>query len=116
LGDDLRLIAQGVTGTGSAATTKGGMIVTSTGLVFATAADRKVHIYDSATGDEVTSLPLGGPTSGQPAMFEEAGRQYLLVTAASKLGPTPIDLVPAPHTGPTGIVAYALPSSPASTR
>jgi glucose dehydrogenase len=116
LGDDLRLIAQGVTGTGSAATTKGGMIVTSTGLVFATAADRKVHIYDSATGDEVTSLPLGGPTSGQPAMFEEVGRQYLLVTAASKLGPTPIDLVPAPHTGPTGIVAYALPSSPASTR
>jgi hypothetical protein len=87
------------------------MVVTSTGLLFATAADRKVHIYDSATGTELTTLPLGGPTSGQPAMFEEAGRQFLLVTAASKPGPTPIDMIPAPHTGPTGIVAYALPGA-----
>jgi quinoprotein glucose dehydrogenase len=111
LGDDLRLIAQGVKGTGSAATVKNGLIVTGSGLLFATAADRKVHVYESATGVEITTLPLGGPTSGQPSMYEEGGRQFLLVTAASKLGPTPIDLVPAPHTGPTGIVAYALPGA-----
>ena len=59
-------MAQGITGTGTAATVKGGLIVTGTGLLFATAADRKVHVYDSATGAELATLPLGGPTSGQP--------------------------------------------------
>ena len=44
LGDDLRLLPLGITGTGSATTVKGGLIVTGTGLVFATAADRKVHV------------------------------------------------------------------------
>ena len=41
LGDDLRLLPLGITGTGSAATVKGGLIVTGAGLVFATAADRR---------------------------------------------------------------------------
>lgn len=116
LGDDLRLVGQGITGTGSAATTKGGMVVTGAGLLFATAADRKVHVYDSATGAELTALPLGGPTSGQPAMYELGGRQYLLVTASGTLAPGGLDSVPAPHTGPTGIVAYAVPAgTPAAT-
>jgi len=103
LGDDLRLAGQGVTGTGTAAMVKGGMIVTSTGLLFVTAADCKVHVYDSATGKQVWELPLGGATSGGPSMYELGGRQYLLVTAspAAGRGGTP--------GGPTGIVAYALP-------
>jgi quinoprotein glucose dehydrogenase len=109
LGDDLRLVKQGVTGTGSAATVKGGMVVTGAGLLFATAADRKVHVYDSANGDELSTLPLGGPTSGQPAMYEHDGRQFLLVTASGAPATTGPDAIPAPHTGPTGIVAYALP-------
>src|SRR5436189_3054076 len=56
LGDDLRLAAQGVKGTGTAATTKGGSIVTATGTVFLTAADRKVHVYDRATGKQIWEL------------------------------------------------------------
>ena len=62
LGDDLRLVGQGIKGTGTAASLKGGLIVTATGLVFATAADRKVHVYDSATGTQISELPLGGTT------------------------------------------------------
>jgi quinoprotein glucose dehydrogenase len=108
LGDDLRLAAQGITGTGSAAAVKGSMIVTASGLLFATAADRKVHVYDTDTGTELATLPLGGPTSGAPSMYENAGRQYLLVTA-SATQPTGPAAVPTPHAGPTGIVAYALP-------
>jgi len=115
LGDDLRLVGQGIRGTGSATIVKGGMVVTSAGLLFATAADRKVHVYDSANGTELATLPLGGPTSGQPAMYELDGRQYLLVTAAPRAegvgaaaGPRPSA---APHTGPAGIVAYALPAA-----
>lgn len=108
LGDDLRLLPLGIKGTGSAATVKGGLIVTATGLVFATAADRKVHVYDSADGSEITTLPLGGPTSGGPSMYEHGGRQYLLVHASANQ-PTGPGAVPTPHQGPTGIVAYALP-------
>ncbi|MEO8522302.1 MAG: PQQ-binding-like beta-propeller repeat protein [Acidobacteriota bacterium] len=112
LGDDPRLAAQGVKGTGAAATVKGGIIPTATGLLFVTAADRKVHVYDSATGTQVWELPLGATSSGSPTMYEAGGRQFLLVSAA--MAPAPptgrvgIDAIP-PPAGPTGIVAYALP-------
>ena len=108
LGDDLRLLPLGIRGTGSAATMKGGLIVTATGLVFATAADRKVHVYDTGNGDELATLPLGGPTSGGPSMYEHGGRQYLLVTASSA-PPSGPGAIPTPHEGPTGLIAYALP-------
>jgi quinoprotein glucose dehydrogenase len=106
LGDDLRLVGQGVTGTGSAASVKGGIISTATGLVFVTAADRKIHVYDSATGKQVTEFQLGGLSTGAPSMYELAGRQYLLVTASAAGGRGG---AAAPAAGPTGIVAYALP-------
>jgi quinoprotein glucose dehydrogenase len=90
---------------------KGGLIVTATGLLFATAADQKVHVYDSADGTELTTLPLGGPTSGQPSMYEWGGRQYLLVTTsidpATTAGSTGSSVSSAV---PTGLVAYALPA------
>jgi quinoprotein glucose dehydrogenase len=105
LGDDLRLAEKGIKGTGTAASTKGGLIVTSTGLVFATAADRKVHVYESATGRQISELQLGAPTSGAPSMYELGGRQYLLVTASGAAGPGG----PSSPTGPTGIVAFTLP-------
>ena len=104
LGDDLRLIDQGVRGTGTAATTKGGIISTATGLLFVTAADRKVHVYDSSNGRQLCELQLGGATSGSPSMYDFKGRQYLLVTAAPATGKS----APGPA-APTGIVAYALP-------
>jgi quinoprotein glucose dehydrogenase len=111
LGDDLRLLGQGIKGTGSAATIKGGIIVTSTGLLFVTAADRKVHVYDSNSGEHLSELPLGGVTSASPSMYELNGRQYLLVTASvppetDAAGSDPKLPVPA---GPLGIIAYALP-------
>ncbi len=126
LGDDLRLVKQGITGTGSAATVKGGMVVTGSGLLFVTAADQKVHVYDEANGTELTTLPLGGPTSGQPSMYELGGRQYLLVTASSEearpvtgaapAGPTRADAATVAPPGPTGLVAYALPRETAAAR
>ena len=61
-----------------------------------------------ATGGELATLPLGGPTSGGPSMYEHGGRQYLLVTA-SPVQPSGPGAVPTPHNGPTGLIAYALP-------
>jgi len=109
LGDDLRLAGQGITGTGSAATVKGGIIVTGSGLLFVTAADRKVHVYDSATGKQIWELPLGGATSGAPSMYELGGRQYLLVTATGMTGRGGRGDNVSAAAGPVGIVAYALP-------
>jgi glucose dehydrogenase len=112
LGDDLRLVDQGIKGTGTAASIKGGIIPTATGLVFATAADRKVHVYDSASGKQISEIQLGGATTGSPAMYELGGRQYLLVTAApagGRGGSGGSDLNGPVASGPTGIVAYALP-------
>jgi len=111
LGDDLRLAGQGVRGTGTAASIKGGIIPTATGLLFVTAADRKVHVYDSSTGKQVSELQLGGATTGSPSMYELDGRLYLLVTASGASagrggGRGAADTTAA---GPTGIVAYALP-------
>jgi quinoprotein glucose dehydrogenase len=111
LGDDLRLVGQGVKGTGTAASIKGGLIVTATGLVFATAADRKVHVYDSATGAQISELSLGGNTTGAPSMYELNGRQYLLVTASAAPGSGGRgDLGVPPPSGPSGIIAFALPT------
>jgi glucose dehydrogenase len=104
LGDDLRLAGQGVTGTGAAASIKGGIIPTATGLLFVTAADRKVHVYDSTSGKQLSELQLGAGTSGSPSMYEHRGRQYLLVTAS------PAASLPT-SAGPVGIVAYALPDN-----
>ncbi|MEO7270556.1 MAG: PQQ-binding-like beta-propeller repeat protein [Vicinamibacterales bacterium] len=102
LGDDPRLAGQGIKGTGAAMTVKGGIIPTATGLLFVTAADRKVHVYDSATGTQISELPLGAATSGSPSMYEHDGRQYLLVTASGSTSGGPAN-------APTGIIAYALP-------
>jgi quinoprotein glucose dehydrogenase len=109
LGDDLRLLAQGVTGTGTAGTAKGGIIPTAAGLVFVTAADHKVHVYDSGTGKQLSEIPLGGATTGSPAMYELGGRQYLLVTASADGGRGARAATVPTTSGPTGIVAFALP-------
>ncbi len=112
LGDDLRLVAQGIKGTGTAANVKGGLIVTATGLVFATAGDHKMHVYDSATGKQISEFQLGAATSGGPSMYELDGRQYLVVTAAAggggRGGRGAVETT-APTEGPVGIVAFALP-------
>ena len=103
LGDDLRLADQGIKGTGTAASIKGGLIPTATGLVFATAADRKVHVYDSATGRQISELPLGGNSHRRAVDVRDEGRQYLLVTASGPGGRG------GAVSAPTGIVAYTLP-------
>jgi quinate dehydrogenase (quinone) len=113
LGDDLRLVGQGIKGTGTAANIKTSLIVTATGLVFATAGDHRIHVYDANDGKQIWETPLGAATSGAPSMYEINGRQYLLVTAAGGGGRggarNTVDVAGANPEGPVGIVAYALP-------
>ncbi len=74
-----------------------------------------MHVYDSASGKQISELPLGAPTTGGPSMYEFDGRQYLLVTASTMpggrgAGPGAAPAAAAPS-GPTGIIAYALPGA-----
>jgi quinoprotein glucose dehydrogenase len=107
LGDDPRLAAQGVKGTGTAGDFKFGVIPTITGLVFVAGGDDKIHGYDAATGAQVWESALGAASRGIPSMYEAGGRQYLLVTASGPgVGPNRIPRLELPH----GYVAYALPA------
>ena len=93
-----------------------GMIVTSTGLLFATAKDGAVRAYDANTGKVLWTGRLPRGAEGLPAMYQVDGRQYLVVTASTNLtfgreargsGPwTAADGVP---DGPSAYVVFALP-------
>ena len=62
-----------------------GMIVTSTGLLFATAKDGKVRAYSADDGTVLWSAELPQGSEGLPAMYEVNGRQYLVVCATTGL-------------------------------
>jgi glucose dehydrogenase len=62
-----------------------GMIVTSTGLVFATAKDGKVRAHAADDGKVLWTGDLPHGTEGLPAMYEVNGRQFLVVCATTGL-------------------------------
>jgi quinoprotein glucose dehydrogenase len=62
-----------------------GMIVTSTGIVFSTARDGKFYAFDADNGDVLWSAALPMGTEGLPAIYEVAGRHYIVVNATTPL-------------------------------
>ena len=82
LGDDPRLIAKGILGTGTAGDFKLGVIPTAGGLVFVAGGDDRIRAIDAATGKQVWIVQLGAARRGIPSMYELNGRQYLLMTAS----------------------------------
>jgi quinoprotein glucose dehydrogenase len=103
-GDDPDLAARGVTGTGTPGMVNGVMI-TASGLLFGAGRDNQIRAWDTDTGAQLWSSRFGGDFLGSPVMYETAGRQYLLVPAAS----TPPQRPAAATATPLGWIAYALP-------
>ena len=62
-----------------------GMVVTSTGLVFATARDGKMRAYDADTGAMLWTRDLPHGAEGIPSMYAINGRAYLAVSATTTL-------------------------------
>jgi len=60
-----------------------GMIVTSTGLVFCTAADGRIYAFDSDNGKVLWSSKLPMVSDALPSMYELNGHHYLVVSATS---------------------------------
>ena len=110
VGDDARLAALGITGTG-VTQMRSSLIVTQGGLIFAPGGDSKIRAYDTDTGKVLWTASLGGAIRGGPSMYEMDGRQYLLVPASGEI---PVSGLPpnspAPTNLPTGYVAFALPA------
>jgi quinoprotein glucose dehydrogenase len=82
------------------------MVVTATGLVFATAGDGRVYAYDADNGNILWKNDLGRTNpGGMPAMYEANGRQYLVVCSTGRLK----DKTKKEEDVPRGYIVYALP-------
>ena len=56
-----------------------GLLVTATGLVFATCNDGKIYAYDADNGNILWSYKFPRTPEGLPAMYEYKGRQYMVL-------------------------------------
>jgi quinoprotein glucose dehydrogenase len=79
------------------------MIVTSTGIVFATCADGKLYAYDADDGSVIWSTQLPRNTEGLQSMYEVNGRAYIAICLV------PGTVAGHPGTLPPGYVVYGLP-------
>jgi len=92
-------------------TLRKGMIVTSTGVVFATAKGGKVYAFDGDKGDLLWETTLSHESNAQPSMFEIKGKQYLVISATSMFAQDSFDHSKKPGALPRGYVVFALPEN-----
>jgi quinoprotein glucose dehydrogenase len=83
LGQVPELAAKGALDTG-AHFPKTNPVVTAGGLIFTGTRDRKVRALDSATGKTLWEYELPAGLEGMPAIYEVAGRQYVVFCAAAQ--------------------------------
>ncbi len=103
LGDDAQ---SGTKGMGlNNGTQNHGMVITKSGLVFATCKDGKLRAIDADNGKVIWEYDLGRDANGIPAIYKENGREYLVVCATGGL----TDKTKAEADVPKGYIAFALP-------
>jgi quinoprotein glucose dehydrogenase len=83
-----------------------GMVVTASGLIFATCKDGKVRAIDANNGAVIWEYDLGRrEPGGIPAVYEANGREYLVVCSSGPL----IDHSKQEADVPKGYIVFALP-------
>ncbi|MDQ2946385.1 MAG: pyrroloquinoline quinone-dependent dehydrogenase [Acidobacteriota bacterium] len=88
LGDVPELAAKGIRNTGTHYP-KVGPVVTAGGLIFTGTRDRKVRALDVESGKVLWEHELDAALEGIPAVYEVAGREYVVFCAAAQVGLTP---------------------------
>ena len=83
LGEVPELAARGITDTGSHFP-KVNPVLTAGGLIFTGTRDRKVRALDSETGKVLWEATVDAALEGMPAIYEQAGRQYVVFCAAAR--------------------------------
>ena len=86
-----------------------GMVVTSSGLVFATAKGGKLYAFDAASGKTLWETTLSYEVWGQPMMYMHKGKQYLVVNASANFTPDSYNHSARPGAMKKGYVVFALP-------
>ena len=90
-------------------TQRKGMVITSTGIVFATAKGGKVYALDAENGDVLWETTLSHETNAQPSMFTLDGKQYLVINATSDFRNDSYDHSKKPGAIAKGYVVYGIP-------
>ena len=83
LGEVPEFAARGIIDTGSHFP-KVNPVVTAGGLIFTGTRDRKVRALDSETGRVLWEATVDAALEGMPAVYEQAGRQYVVFCAAAR--------------------------------
>ena len=86
-----------------------GMVITSTGVVFATAKGGKLHAFDADNGKILWETTLSHEVQGQPAMYTYKGKQFLVVNASANFTPDSYNHSVKPGAMKKGYIVYALP-------
>jgi quinoprotein glucose dehydrogenase len=111
VGEDLLSMEKGLKVGTPAGSLRKGMIVTSSGILFATAKGGKLYALDSQTGKQLWETTLSFESNAQPTMYEANGRQYLVVNATGNFSRDTFNHSRKPGALPRGYVVYALPST-----
>ena len=104
LGEVPELAAKGINNTGTQYP-KVGPVITAGGLIFTGTRDRKVRAFDVQTGKVLWEKELPAALEGMPAVYEIAGKQYIVFCASAQAGLTPATEKPIQGS----YVAFALP-------
>jgi quinoprotein glucose dehydrogenase len=86
-----------------------GMVVTSTGVVFATAKGGKLYAFDAENGNILWEETLSHESNAQPSMYTLNGKQYLVINATSNFAKDSYNHSKKPGALPKGYIVYALP-------
>jgi len=92
-------------------TQRKGMVVTSTGVVFATAKGGKLYAFDADNGKILWETTLSYESNAQPSMYTLNGKQYLVINATSNFRNDSYDHSKKTGALQRGYVVYALPGS-----
>ena len=85
------------------------MVVTSTGIVFATAKGGKLYALDQETGETLWETTLSNESVAVPLMYTLNGKEYLVVNATGNFSRDSFDHSKEPGALPKAYVVYALP-------
>jgi quinoprotein glucose dehydrogenase len=85
------------------------MVVTSTGVVFATAKGGKLYAFDAENGDILWEETLSHESNAQPSMYTLNGKQYLVINATSNFAKDSYNHSKKEGALPKGYIVYALP-------
>jgi quinoprotein glucose dehydrogenase len=88
-----------------------GMVITSSGLVFATAKGGKLYAFDADNGNLLWEETLSHEVNAQPSMYMLNGKQYLVINATSNFAGDSYNHAKKTGALPKGYVVYALPSN-----